>query len=134
MIFRAIFLFVSLGFCACSHRPDRGPTYSSDAAIYQLNADPAVSIASYELSSKTVQMKVPYWVMAPKNVSGPIPVVYFLHGLGESHLWFQQLGGINVYKRYLAKGGKPFAVVAFSGRLGYHNFYWVDEAGDQGSH
>lgn len=82
--------------------------------------------------SDRLQRPIPYWVFKPAHQPEEVlPVVYFLHGLGESHLWFESLGGKTALEDHLMRGGQAFAVVALMGREGSHNYYWLDEAGSE---
>lgn len=79
--------------------------------------------------SPIVNQEVPYWIMRPSIKSRkPLPVVYFLHGRGGSSQMFKELHGVKVYKEYLERGGKPFALVALTGTYAGQDTYWVNDA------
>lgn len=73
-----------------------------------------------------------FWAMIPRGHPPGLPVVYFLHGRSNNQNMFREMGGVEEYLAHLARGGKPFAVIAFRGGDGRRDFYWADEAGNGG--
>lgn len=79
--------------------------------------------------SDLVKREVPYWAMIPTAQSrSPIPVVYFLHGRGGSARQFLEVDGPKMLEAHVKNGGRPFAVIALSGRVDNRDTYWVNEA------
>ncbi len=73
-----------------------------------------------------------YCALLPREREPGMPVLYFLHGRGNSQHMFRDMGGVDRYLEYLKQGGRPFAVVAFRGGDENRAYYWVDEAGEGG--
>ncbi len=79
--------------------------------------------------SDLVKRDVPYWAMVPTVQSRfPTPVVYFLHGRGGTPRQFLEVDGPKILEAHVKNGGRPFAVIALSGRVENRDTYWVNEA------
>lgn len=77
--------------------------------------------------SATLKKQIPYWLTWPKDRTGQtLPVVYFLHGRGNSRHMFRDLGGVGVVQRHTANNGLPFAVVGLTGAVNFKDTYWVN--------
>lgn len=84
-------------------------------------------IVEGEISSTLMKAKIPYRAMIPKNISGKIPVVYFLHGRGGNRFQFRDVDGEKIHQ----EKGKKFAVVSLTGTFQGHDSYWVDDVTDK---
>jgi S-formylglutathione hydrolase FrmB len=104
-------LLLLLSGCGFFYAPDI-PTYETfDGTVY----------------SATLKKHIPYWLTWPKERTGEtLPVVYFLHGRGNSRHMFRDLGGVGVVQRYTANNGIPLAVVGLTGAVNFKDTYWVD--------
>lgn len=113
--FRLLILGLALGgaliLAGCTSQPKR-----------ELAAGQAIEVINEE----------DFWALIPRNQPPGMPVLYFLHGRGNTEFMFQDMGGVERYLEYVAKGGRPFAVVAFNGNEEGRDYYWVDEVGPGG--
>ncbi len=109
---------------SCAQQPTRAPTGDENV--------PPIAVLDEVMQSHVIGQPIPYLVIKPENYPGPLPVVYFLHGRGDDRNMFKRLSGITLYRAHLKSGGRPFALVALTGTLNGHDYYWANESGLNG--
>lgn len=94
---------------------------------------PRISIGPVEsgtFRSKSRGTTTGWSLMRPPGVTGPLPLVVALHGLGGDHTTFvRDLGGPQFLAQAVERGVPPFAIVSVDGGTGYWHPHEGSDAG-----